>query len=76
MGGRRILGIILIVLGVLGLAYKGFEYTKETHKTDIGPFQIRYSEKGHIDVPLWAGVICVAAGAACLLIPEGKVSRA
>lgn len=76
MSGRKILGIVLLALGFLALAYKGFEYTSETHKTNIGPFQIRYSEKEHIDVPLWAGVLCVVAGAACLVIPEGKGARA
>ena len=76
MSGRRMIGIILIALGALALIYKGFEYTRETHKTNIGPFQIRYSEKEYVDVPLWAGVACVVAGAACLVIPQGKLARA
>lgn len=76
MPGRKMIGIILIVLGFLALAYKGFEYTRETHKTNIGPFQIRYSEKETVDIPLWAGVACVVAGVACLVIPQGKLARA
>lgn len=76
VSGLRILGFVLIVLGVLGLVYKGFEYTKAVHKTDIGPFQIRYSDKEYVDVPLWAGLICVVAGAACLVIPRGRGLRA
>ncbi len=76
MTGTRILGLVLITLGILGLVYKGFTYTKSTSKTDIGPFQIRYSDKEHVDVPLWAGVIGIVAGAACFLIPGGKSARA
>jgi hypothetical protein len=69
MTNRRILGIVLIGLGILALAYKGFEYTKAVHKTDIGPFQVRFSEKATVDIPLWAGIVGIVAGAACLLIP-------
>ncbi|MEK7469011.1 MAG: hypothetical protein AAB074_16680 [Planctomycetota bacterium] len=76
MSGLRIVGIILIALGVLGLVYKGFEYTKSTSKTNIGPFQIRYSDKEHVDVPLWAGVLGIVAGAACLVLPGMKGARA
>jgi hypothetical protein len=76
MSGLRIVGIVLIVLGVLGLVYKGFEYTKSTSKTDIGPFQVRFSDKEHVDVPLWVGVLGIVAGAACLVIPGGKAARA
>jgi hypothetical protein len=70
------LGIVLITLGILGLVYKGFEYTKKVHSTDLGLFTIKYSEKGYFDVPLWAGVICIVAGGACLFIPGGKMARA
>lgn len=76
MNSRTLLGLVLITLGILGLAYKGFEYTKEIHKTDIGPIQIRYSEKDYVDVPLWAGILCIVGGAACLLVPGGKTSGA
>lgn len=76
MSGLRIVGIALIVLGILGLVYKGFEYTKSTSKTNIGPFQIRYSDKEYVDVPLWAGVLGIVAGTACLVIPGRKGLKA
>ena len=37
MNAMKILGIVLIVGDILGLAYGGFSYTKETHETKIGP---------------------------------------
>lgn len=76
MSGMKMLGVVLLCLGILGLCYKGFEYTKAIHKTDIGPFQIRYAEKEYVDVPLWVGVLGIVAGAACLIIPGGKGARA
>lgn len=76
MNGLRMTGLALLVLGVLGLVCKGFEYTKAVHKTDVGPFQVRYSERESVDLPLWAGVACVIAGATCLVIPAGRAARA
>ena len=76
MPGRRMLGIVLLTLGILALAYRGFEYTKETHETDIGPIQIRYSEKEYVDIPLWVGVVCVVAGAACIALPGERDLKA
>ncbi|KAF0243516.1 MAG: hypothetical protein FD180_3300 [Planctomycetota bacterium] len=76
MSGMKLVGLVLIALGILGLAYKGFTYTKSTSKTDLGPFQIRYSDKEHVDVPMWVGVLGIVAGAACLVLPGMKSARA
>ena len=37
MNSTKIAAIILIVAGILGLAYGSFTYTKDTHKADLGP---------------------------------------
>ena len=58
----RILGAVLIVAGVLGLAFGGFSYTKETHKAEIGPLKLSLKEKEDVNVPVWAGVAAVVAG--------------
>jgi hypothetical protein len=63
----KILGIALIVLGLLGLVYGGFTYTKETHSAKLGPLELSVKEKETVNVPLWAGVGGVVAGAALLL---------
>ena len=39
MNVTRIVGILLIVAGVLGLVYRSFSYTKEEHTTTIGPIR-------------------------------------
>jgi len=48
----------LIIAGVLRAAYGGFDYTKETHESSIGPFQRQVVEKAHIDISL-----CIVLGA-------------
>jgi hypothetical protein len=63
----RILGLVLLVLGVLGIAYGGFSYTKERAGAKIGPVEVQVTEKEHVNVPLWAGILVSAAGLALVL---------
>lgn len=67
MNAIKMAAIALIVAGVLGLAYGGFSYTKDTHQAKIGPLELSVSEKQTVNVPIWAGVAAIAAGGALLL---------
>ena len=67
MSGVKIAAIVLIVAGVLGLAYGGFSYTKETHKGQFGPIEMSVSERQTINVPIWAGVGAIVVGGVLLL---------
>jgi hypothetical protein len=63
----RIIAVVVLVAGVLALVYGGFSYTKQTHDAKLGPVEISVSEKQRVNVPVWAGVVLVVAGAALLL---------
>jgi uncharacterized membrane protein YidH (DUF202 family) len=67
MNASKMIGVLLIVGGLLGLAYGGFSYTKETHKADLGPVQIKLDEKEHVNIPLWASIAAIIGGGALLL---------
>lgn len=69
----RLVGIALIVLGGLGLAYGGFSYDKETTQAQIGPLELKVTERQRVNVPLWAGGAAVVAGV--LLLVLGGRSR-
>ena len=56
MKGTKLLGAVLLVLGVLALAYGGFSYTKNTEKASIGPIKIEVQDKERVNIPLWAGL--------------------
>lgn len=73
MGGTRILAIVLIAGGVLGLIYGGFTYTKDTHRAELGPLELAVNEKQAVNVPVWAGVGAIVIGGV-LLIFRGKRS--
>jgi len=68
MSGKKILGIILLVGGILALTYGGFNFTKKTHEAKLGPLQLEYKEKQHVNVPSWAGVAAIVVGGGLLLV--------
>lgn len=67
MSTTRIVAIVLIVAGVLGLVYGGFSFTKEKHDVKLGPVEFAVEEKEKVSVPTWAGVGAIAVGALLLL---------
>ncbi len=56
MSAVKIVAIVLIVVGVLGLMYGSFSYTKETHEAKLGPIELSVKDKQTVNVPVWAGV--------------------
>lgn len=68
MSAVKILGIILIVAGALGLLYGGFTYTKETHEAKLGPIELSIKDEETVNVPVWAGVAAIAAGVILLFV--------
>lgn len=69
---KKALAVVLIVLGVLALVYRGFSYTSARHEAKLGPLAVRVNEKERVRVPVWAGVIAVGAGVALLLADTRK----
>ncbi|OWQ93822.1 hypothetical protein CDN99_05145 [Roseateles aquatilis] len=67
MGGIRIIAVILIVAGVLGLVYGGFSYTKENTAAKVGPIELKVEETKRVNVPLWAGIAAIVGGGLVLL---------
>jgi len=68
----KIVAIALIVLGVLGLVYGSFTYTKETHDIKLGPIELSIRDKETVNVPLWVGVGAIVAGGLLLLFGNRK----
>jgi hypothetical protein len=71
MSSTRIIAIVLIVAGVLGLAYGKFSYTKETHEAKVGPLELSVKDKETVNVPVWAGIGSIVVGVG-LLLAGGK----
>jgi hypothetical protein len=68
----KMLGIVLIVAGALGLVYGGFTYTKETQEAKVGPLTLSISDKETVNVPIWAGVGSIVIGGLLLVFGGRK----
>jgi len=64
----RIAAVLLIVAGVVGLAYGGFTYTRTTHDAKVGPFELSIKDTETVNVPMWAGVGAIVVGGALLFV--------
>ena len=66
------IGLGLIALGVLALAYGGFTYTKKTDTAKIGPIEISVKDKETVNIPIWAGIGAIIVGAGVLAMGGKK----
>lgn len=64
----RIIAIVLIVAGTLGLIYGSFSYTKDKSDVKVGPLEFSVAEKETVNIPVWAGAGSIAIGVILLLI--------
>jgi hypothetical protein len=72
MNAVKLVGIVLIVAGALGLAYGSFSYTKETHQAKVGPIELSIKDRETVNVPVWAGVGAIVIGGLLLLVGGKK----
>ena len=72
MNAIKLLAIVLIAAGTLGLMYGGFTYTRDTQQAKIGPLELTVQDKETVNVPVWAGVAAIAIGGGLLVFPLRK----
>ena len=72
MNQIKLVAVVLIVTGVLGLTYGGFSYTKDTTVVKVGPLELTAKEKQTINIPLWAGIGATVVGGLLLVISSKK----
>ena len=72
MNTTKIVAIVLIVAGALGLLYGGFSYTKDTTAVKLGLIELSVKEKQTVNVPVWAGVGAMLIGGLLLFLESKK----
>ena len=63
----KIVGIILIVIGVIALAYGGISYTRREKVLDIGPLEATTETRETIPLPPVLGGLALAGGIVLLI---------
>jgi hypothetical protein len=69
----RALAAVLIVVGVIGLAYGGISYTRHRKVLDLGPIEAHVDEKKTIPLPPVAGAVALLVGVALLTTRRSRM---
>ena len=69
----RTIGLILVICGVIALAYGGFTYTRKRDTVSVGPLSATVEQRESVPIPPIAGGIAIVAG--LLLIIAGNRRR-
>lgn len=64
----KVVGIVLIVLGVIALVYQGITYTTREKIIDLGPLKAEVEKEKTIPLPPILGVVAIAGGVVLLLV--------
>jgi uncharacterized membrane protein len=67
-----LIGVLLIFLGVVSLAYQGFTYTKREKVIDLGPIQATTETKKTVPLPPIVGIAALGLGAVLVLVGNKK----
>ena len=68
MNPTKLIGIILIAAGCLGLVYGGFSYTKESTGMKLGPLELKVQQQERVNVPLLLSGGAVVLGVFLLVL--------
>jgi uncharacterized membrane protein HdeD (DUF308 family) len=67
-----LVGIALIILGVLALAYQGITYTTREKVIDLGPLKASVDKEKNIPLPSIVGVLALAGGVVLVIVGARK----
>jgi hypothetical protein len=68
----KLMGIILVVLGVLALVYQGIQYTSREKILEVGSIKLSADTKKNIPLPPIVGGVALVAGIALILADRRK----
>jgi uncharacterized membrane protein HdeD (DUF308 family) len=72
MSGRTIIGVALLILGIIALAYQGFTYTVPKKAVDLGPIQVARQERHTVPLPPILGALALIGGIAVLVLDRSS----
>ena len=72
MSATRIIGAILIVIGLVGLLWGGVFWTREKTVVDLGPVEAKTKQREGVSISPIVGGVILAAGVVLLLVPSRR----
>jgi uncharacterized membrane protein YidH (DUF202 family) len=74
MKTASVVGIVLIVVGVIALAYGGISYTTRERVIDVGPIEASRESRETIPLPPILGALALAGGVVLLVVGARRKS--
>ena len=68
MSVTRIIGLVLVIVGIVALLWGGVFWTRNKTVIDAGPLQVKTQQHEGVALPPIVGVGCVIAGLALLVL--------
>ena len=72
MSVKRIIGILLVVIGLTGLLWGGFSWTREKKVLDIGPLEAHTRERQTLPISPVIGGVLLVGGIVLLVVPDRR----
>jgi hypothetical protein len=72
MSPRKIVGLVLIVVGIVALAFGGVFWTNEKTVLDAGPIEVTTSEREGVRLPPLVGGLALVGGILLLVLPDRR----
>ena len=72
MSARRIVGLALIVIGIVTLAWGGVFWTDRDTLVDAGPLEISSEEREGFALPPVVGIIALVGGIVLMVVPDRR----
>jgi hypothetical protein len=68
MNAMRIVGVLLLVVGLAGFLTGGFSFTKDTTQAKLGPLELTMKEKESVNIPQWMSLGAIVLGGVVLVL--------
>lgn len=72
MSGTRIVGLVLVVIGLVGLLWGGVFWTRERTVVDIGPIEAKAQEREGLPISPIVGGLILVAGVVLMIVPSRR----
>ena len=72
MKPATVVGIILIVIGIVALAYQGITYTTSEKVVDLGPLKVEAKRERTIPLPPVVGAVALVGGIVLVAVSARK----
>ena len=70
----KLIGFVLVVVGVLALVYGGISYNRQRTVLDVGPFKATATEQKNIPLSPIVGGIALLGGIVLLVVPRKRLA--